>query len=158
MVAVLGAGVRKHDQGTISGYLGIHHVGLWASQAGVRPLDQLGTDHGNRSGINAQPTSQICFGLIDEWQLGRPHVVGPDVGTGAVLFAASEDLDRFPSAVVGSGGASFPLEVTGALKDIIEAPDFIGWAKEPAAIALESRRQPNELVATLLEANANIDL
>jgi pimeloyl-ACP methyl ester carboxylesterase len=62
--------------------------------------------------------------LIDEWGLGHPHVVGPDVGTGAVLFAAAEDLDRFPSAVVGSGGASFPLEVTGALKGIIEAPDL----------------------------------
>jgi pimeloyl-ACP methyl ester carboxylesterase len=62
--------------------------------------------------------------LIDEWGLGHPHVVGPDVGTGAVLFAASEDLDRFPSAVVGSGGASFPLEVAGALKELIEAPDL----------------------------------
>jgi pimeloyl-ACP methyl ester carboxylesterase len=65
--------------------------------------------------------------LIDEWELGHPHVVGPDVGTGAVLFAASEDLDRFPSAVVGSGGASFPLEVAGALKELIEAPDLTGF-------------------------------
>src|ERR1700733_1398481 len=62
--------------------------------------------------------------LIDEWELGHPHVIGPDVGTGAALFAASEDLDRFPSAVVGSGGASFPLEVAGALKELIEAPDL----------------------------------
>src|SRR5882757_1556697 len=65
--------------------------------------------------------------LIDEWELGHPHVVGPDVGTGAVLFAASEDPDRFPSAVVGSGGASFPLEVAGALKELIEAPDLTGF-------------------------------
>ena len=65
--------------------------------------------------------------LIDEWGLGHPHVVGPDVGTGAVLFAAAEDVDRFPSAVVGSGGASFPLEVTGTLKEIIEAPDLSGF-------------------------------
>jgi pimeloyl-ACP methyl ester carboxylesterase len=65
--------------------------------------------------------------LIDEWELGHPHLVGPDVGTGAVLFALSEDLDRFPSAVVGSGGASFPLEVSGALKELIEAPDLTGF-------------------------------
>src|SRR5580704_7025232 len=65
--------------------------------------------------------------LIEEWELGHPHVVGPDVGTGAVLFAAAEDVERFPSAVVGSGGASYPLEVTGALKDIIEAPDLRGF-------------------------------
>jgi pimeloyl-ACP methyl ester carboxylesterase len=65
--------------------------------------------------------------LIDEWELGHPHVVGPDVGTGAVLFALSDDLDRFPSAVVGSGGASSPLEVAGALKELIEAPDLTGF-------------------------------
>jgi pimeloyl-ACP methyl ester carboxylesterase len=65
--------------------------------------------------------------LVDEWELGHPHLVGPDVGTGAVLFAAAEELDRFPSAVVGSGGASFPLEVTGALKELIEAPDLSGF-------------------------------
>jgi pimeloyl-ACP methyl ester carboxylesterase len=62
--------------------------------------------------------------LIEQWGLGRPHVVGPDVGTGAVLFAAAEDANRFPSAIVGSGAASFPLEVTGTLKQIIEAPDL----------------------------------
>src|SRR5271168_277651 len=39
--------------------------------------------------------------LVDEWGLGQPHVVGPDVGTGAVLFAAAEDGDLFASAVVG---------------------------------------------------------
>ena len=65
--------------------------------------------------------------LVDEWALGRPHLIGPDVGTGAVLFAASENPDRFPSAVVGSGGTSFPLEVTGALAQIIEAPDLSGF-------------------------------
>jgi pimeloyl-ACP methyl ester carboxylesterase len=67
---------------------------------------------------------EFLLRLIDEWGLGHPHVVGPDVGTGAVLFAAAEDVDRFPSAVVGSGGASFPLEVTGTLQQIIEAPDL----------------------------------
>jgi len=80
--------------------------------------------------------------LIDEWELGHPHVVGPDVGTGAVLFAATEDVDRFPSAVVGSGGASFPLEVTGALKQIIEAPDLRGFqgvdGRDVVAGALEA--------------------
>jgi pimeloyl-ACP methyl ester carboxylesterase len=74
--------------------------------------------------LSARAMGRFLLRLIDEWGLGHPHVVGPDVGTGAVLFAAAEDLDRFPSAVVGSGGASFPLEVTGALKGIIEAPDL----------------------------------
>lgn len=79
--------------------------------------------------LSPQAMGSFLLGLIDEWDLGHPHVVGPDVGTGAVLFAAAQDVDRFPSAVVGSGGASFPLEVTGALKDIIEAPDLSGFQK-----------------------------
>ncbi len=77
--------------------------------------------------LSPRAMGSFLLRLIDEWELDHPHVVGPDVGTGAVLFAASEDLDRFPSAVVGSGGASFPLEVMGALKEIIEAPDLSGF-------------------------------
>ncbi|HEX4115698.1 MAG TPA: alpha/beta hydrolase [Solirubrobacteraceae bacterium] len=77
--------------------------------------------------LSPQAMGGFLLALIDEWELGHPHVVGPDVGTGAVLFAAAEDVDRFPSAVVGSGSASFPLEVTGALKEIIEAPDLSGF-------------------------------
>jgi pimeloyl-ACP methyl ester carboxylesterase len=67
---------------------------------------------------------QFLTKLIDEWQLGRPHVFGPDVGTGATLFAAAAKPEALTSAVVGSGGSAFPLEVTGALKEIIEAPDL----------------------------------
>ena len=58
--------------------------------------------------LSPRAMGMFLLRLIDEWGLGRPHLVGPDVGTGAVLFAASEDPDRFPSAVVGSGGAFVP--------------------------------------------------
>jgi pimeloyl-ACP methyl ester carboxylesterase len=90
-------------------------------------LPGFGQSEGRADLLSPRAMGQFLLRLVEEWGLGRPHVVGPDVGTGAVLFAASEDLDRFPSAVVGSGGASFPLEVTGALKDIIEAPDLSGF-------------------------------
>lgn len=39
---------------------------------------------------------------------------------------------------------------------IIEAPDFIDWNGEPARIAIEGARLPNRLVASLLNANANL--
>ena len=87
-------------------------------------LPGFGQSEGRADLLSPRAMGSFLLRLIDEWDLGHPHVVGPDVGTGAVLFAASEDLDRFPSAIVGSGGASFPLEVTGALKEIIEAPDL----------------------------------
>jgi hypothetical protein len=40
---------------------------------------------------------------------------------------------------------------------IIEAPDFIGWAGEPARIALEASRLSNTLVAAMLEGNPLLD-
>jgi pimeloyl-ACP methyl ester carboxylesterase len=100
-----------------------------AQTARLVAIDLPGFGQSERRAELLSPRAMGAFllRLIDEWGLGRPHVVGPDVGTGAVLFAAAEDLDRFPSAVVGSGGASFPLEVTGALKDLIEAPDLTGF-------------------------------
>lgn len=90
-------------------------------------LPGFGRSEGRADLLSPRAMGDFLLRLIDEWGLGHPHIVGPDVGTGAVLFAASADVDRFPSAVVGSGGASFPLEVTGALKEIIEVPDLSGF-------------------------------
>jgi pimeloyl-ACP methyl ester carboxylesterase len=100
-----------------------------AETARLVAIDLPGFGHSERRAELLSPRAMAGFllRLIDEWELGQPHVVGPDIGTGAVLFAASEDRDRFPSAVVGSGGASFPLEVTGALKELIEAPHLTAF-------------------------------
>jgi pimeloyl-ACP methyl ester carboxylesterase len=105
---------------------------IWSSLAESARLIAIDLPGFGQSERRAELQSPRAMGgfllrLIDEWELGHPHVVGPDVGTGAVLFAAAEDVDRFPSAIVGSGGASFPLEVTGALAQIIEAPDLSGF-------------------------------
>ena len=90
-------------------------------------LPGFGHSEGRADLLSPRAMGSFLLHLINEWGLGHPHVVGPDVGTGAVLFAASEDVDLLPSAVVGSGGASFPLEVTGPLKEIMEAPDLSGY-------------------------------
>ena len=86
-------------------------------------LPGFGKSEGRPELFSPHAMGTFLLTLIDEWGLGHPHVVGPDVATGATLFAAAPDLDRFPSAVVGSGAVSVPLEVTGALKELIEAPD-----------------------------------
>jgi pimeloyl-ACP methyl ester carboxylesterase len=90
-------------------------------------LPGFGQSEGRPELFSPQAMGTFLLKLIDEWELGHPHVVGPDVATGATLFAAAQDADRFPSAVVGSGAASVPLEVTGALKDLIAAPDTSGF-------------------------------
>jgi pimeloyl-ACP methyl ester carboxylesterase len=82
--------------------------------------------------------------LIDEWGLGSPHVVGPDVGTAAALFLAARTPERVTSLTVGGGAVRFPIEAGGALKDVIEAPSLdvvraldartnIGYAVEAGA-------------------------
>jgi pimeloyl-ACP methyl ester carboxylesterase len=86
--------------------------------------------------------------LIDEWELDRPHVFGPDVGTGATLFAAASEPDALTSAVVGSGGAAFPLQVTGTLEELIEAPNLDALPSEGSdvvanALTLLERYEPS---------------
>ena len=48
--------------------------------------------------------------LIDEWGLGSPHVVGPDVGTAAALFLAARAPERVTSLTVGGGAVRFPID------------------------------------------------
>ena len=43
--------------------------------------------------------------LADAFGLEQPHIVGPDVGTSASLFAAARSPSRFRSLVIGAGGA-----------------------------------------------------
>lgn len=84
--------------------------------------------------------------LIQQWGLGSPHVIGPDVGTAAALFLAASAPERVTSLTIGGGAVAYPVEAGGALNDIIEAPDLdairrldartnIGSAVEAAASA-----------------------
>jgi pimeloyl-ACP methyl ester carboxylesterase len=60
----------------------------------------------------------------DAFRLERPHVVGPDIGTSAALFAAAAHPDRFLSLVVGTGGAAVPLQLGDPLREWVLAPDL----------------------------------
>jgi pimeloyl-ACP methyl ester carboxylesterase len=62
--------------------------------------------------------------LIDEWGLGAPHLVGPDVGTAAALFLAARNPELLTSLTVGGGAVQFPIQARGALEDVIEAPSL----------------------------------
>ena len=59
----------------------------------------------------------------DAFGLEHPHIVGPDVGTSAALFAAAAQPGRFPSLVVGTGGAAVPLQLGEPLREWVSAPD-----------------------------------
>ena len=61
--------------------------------------------------LSPQAMGAFLLRVIDECDLGRPHVVGPDIATAAALFAASSAPASVRSVVVGSGAAAVPLEL-----------------------------------------------
>jgi pimeloyl-ACP methyl ester carboxylesterase len=74
--------------------------------------------------LSPMAMSEFLIRVLDEWDITGPHLVCPDVGTPAALFAAARHPGRIRSLVVGSAGTAYPLEVDGTLKELIEAPDI----------------------------------
>jgi pimeloyl-ACP methyl ester carboxylesterase len=97
-----------------------------AEHAHLVAVDLPGFGHSQRSDALLSPRAmgEFVTRLADAFALENPHVVGPDIGTGASLFAATLQPGRFSSLVVGSGGAAFPLQLGSVLKDWVETPDL----------------------------------
>jgi pimeloyl-ACP methyl ester carboxylesterase len=62
--------------------------------------------------------------VIAEADLGTPHIVGPDVGTSAALFAAAAHPERIAGVIVGTGGAAVPLQLGEPLRSWVLDPDL----------------------------------
>ena len=92
-------------------------------------VDLPGFGHSQRCDelLSPRTMGEFVIRIADAFALERPHAVGPDIGTGALLFAAALHPGRLRSLVVGSGGTAFPLQLGGVLKDWIEAPDLEGY-------------------------------
>jgi pimeloyl-ACP methyl ester carboxylesterase len=92
-------------------------------------IDLPGFGHSQRSNALMSPRAmgEFVIRVADAFGLENPHVIGPDIGTGASLFAAALHPGRLRSLVVGSGGSAFPLQLGGVLKDWVEAPDLEGY-------------------------------
>jgi pimeloyl-ACP methyl ester carboxylesterase len=105
---------------------------MWARLAEHTHLvavDLPGFGHSERRDALLSPRAMGGFvlRLADAFGLEQPHAVGPDIGTGALLFAAALYPGRLRSLVIGSGGAAFPLQLGNVLKDWVEAPDLEGF-------------------------------
>src|SRR2546426_5384264 len=72
--------------------------------------------------LSPMAMSEFLVRLLDEWDIEHPHLVCPDVGTAAPLFAAANHPRRGRSPVVGSGGSALPGTGAGAFEDLIETP------------------------------------
>jgi pimeloyl-ACP methyl ester carboxylesterase len=92
-------------------------------------VDLPGFGHSQRRDALLSPRAmgEFVIRIADAFGLENPHVVGPDIGTGASLFAAALHPGRLRSLVVGSGGTAFPLQLGGVLRDWVEAPDLEGY-------------------------------
>jgi pimeloyl-ACP methyl ester carboxylesterase len=97
-----------------------------AEAAHLVAVDLPGFGHSQRSDALLSPRAmgEFVVRLADAFGLENPHVVGPDIGTSASLFAAALYPGRVRSLVVGSGCAAIPLQLGGALKDWVEAPEL----------------------------------
>jgi pimeloyl-ACP methyl ester carboxylesterase len=62
--------------------------------------------------------------LIAEAELGQVHLVAPDVGTSAALFAAAAHPEQLASVVVGTGGAAVPIQLGEPLASWVLDPDL----------------------------------
>jgi pimeloyl-ACP methyl ester carboxylesterase len=115
-----------------------------AQQTHLVAVDLPGFGHSQRRDALLSPRAmgEFVIRIADAFGLEHPHVVGPDVGTGASLFAAALHPGRLRSLVVGSGGTAYPLQLRWVLKDWVQAPDLEGYRSA----------DPREIVAGALTA------
>lgn len=92
-------------------------------------LPGFGQSERRNSLMSPRAMGEFVVRVGDAFGLEQPHVVGPDVGTGASLFAAALYPGRFRSLVVGTGGAAVPLQLGGVLKEWVEAPSLEPYRK-----------------------------
>ncbi len=85
-------------------------------------IDLPGFGHSERrvSLLTPRAMSEFVVQAADAFGLERPHLVGPDIGTSAALFAASSHPARFRSIVVGTGATAVPLELGDRLREWVE--------------------------------------
>jgi pimeloyl-ACP methyl ester carboxylesterase len=123
-----------------------------AEQTHLVAIDLPGFGQSERrdSLMSPRAMGEFVARVADAFGLEQPHVVGPDVGTAASLFAAALYPDRFRSLVVGTGGTAVPLQLSGVLKEWVEAPSIEPYRKidgrqiVTAAIATLERFKPTE--------------
>ena len=99
---------------TLSGHARLFAVDLPGFGASERREDLL----------SPRAMGEFLAQLIAEADLGRAHIVAPDVGTSAALFAAAAHPERLASVVVGSGGTAVPIQLGEPLASWVLDPDL----------------------------------
>jgi pimeloyl-ACP methyl ester carboxylesterase len=102
---------------------------MWATlaeQARVFAVDLPGFGASERRDDLLSPRGMGGFlaKLVEDAGLGQVHLVAPDVGTSAALFAAAAHPEGFATVTVGTGGAAVPLQLGEPLRSWVLDPDL----------------------------------
>jgi pimeloyl-ACP methyl ester carboxylesterase len=85
--------------------------------------------------LSPRAMGEFLANLIAEVDLGTAHILAPDVGTSAALFAAAAHPERIASVIVGTGGAAVPLQLGEPLASWVLDPDLDKYRRmDPRAI------------------------
>jgi pimeloyl-ACP methyl ester carboxylesterase len=122
---------------------------MWSSlaqQARLFAIDLPGFGASERRDelLSPRAMGEFLAQLIAEADLGKPHIVGPDVGTAAALFAAADHPERIASLIVGTGGTAVPIQLGEPLASWVLDPDLDKYR----------RMDPRAIVATAMDTIA----
>ena len=122
---------------------------IWASLAGharlfVVDLPGFGSSKRREDILSPRAMGDFLARPIAEADLGAPHIVAPDVGTAAALFAAAAHPQRIATAIVGAGGAAVRIQLGEPLASWVLDPDLDQYRK----------MDPRVIVGTALDAIA----
>jgi pimeloyl-ACP methyl ester carboxylesterase len=83
-----------------------------AEHAHIVAIDSPGFGHSERRNDLLTPSTmgEFVAQVIEEFGLMRPHAVGPDIGTSALLFTAAKYPGLFRSLVVGTTPPPYPFK------------------------------------------------
>lgn len=107
---------------------------MWASLAEharlyAVDLPGFGASERREDLLSPRAMGEFLIRLIAEAGLGTPHIVAPDVGTAAALFAAAAHPDRITSLIVGTGGTAVPIQLGEPLASWVLDPDLGKYRK-----------------------------
>jgi pimeloyl-ACP methyl ester carboxylesterase len=123
-------------------------------------LPGFGASEGRDDLFSPRAMGEFLSRLIAEAELGRPHIVGPDVGTAAALFAAAAHPEQIASLIVGTGGTAVPIQLGEPLASWVLDPDFDKYRQMDAraivgaAIDANAGGVPDDIRADYLDCYA----
>jgi pimeloyl-ACP methyl ester carboxylesterase len=98
---------------------------VFASMGPVTAIDLpgFGCSQSRPEVVAPEPMGDFIYRAIQAFEIDRPHIVGPDIGTPALLYAAANYPGLFKSMIVG-GGATDPGDIGDLLEVMVNAPSL----------------------------------